>query len=125
MIKSTKTWIIIFSVLALTSLGCWIWMQSVHIDHKIAKIYHNGECIKTIDLNAVSEPYEFTVETEHGKNTVRVEFGRIRIVDASCPDHICVNQGWISDGTAPIVCLPNKLVIKIEKQENELDAKTQ
>ena len=30
---------------------------------------------------------------------------------------VCVQQGWIDDGIYPIVCLPNKLIIRI-KDEN-------
>ncbi|MBR4895991.1 MAG: NusG domain II-containing protein, partial [Clostridia bacterium] len=50
-----------------------------------------------------------------GENTVRVETGRIRIVSADCPDKICVDTGWISDSAAPIVCLPHRLVIRLEE----------
>ena len=46
--------------------------------------------------------------------------------DADCPDKDCVNQGWISRPGQMIVCLPNRLVIKIESdkltQEEDVDA---
>ena len=57
-------------------------------------------------------------------NTVVVEGGRVRVSQADCPDQVCVNQGWISDGTVPIVCLPNQLIVQIEGGGNQLDAQT-
>ena len=53
-------------------------------------------------------------DRDGGENVISVEPGRIRISDANCPDHVCVDTGWISDGVIPIVCLPHQLVIRIE-----------
>ena len=50
--------------------------------------------------------------------------GRIRVESADCPDQVCVDQGWISDGTVPVVCLPNRLVIQIEGGGDGLDSAT-
>ena len=63
----------------------------------------------------MTSPYELTVtDRDGGENVISVEPGRIRISDANCPDHVCVDTGWISDGVIPIVCLPHQLVIRIE-----------
>ena len=37
-------------------------------------------------------------------------------------DQICVHQGYISDGSQPIVCLPNRLIIQIQGGGDALDA---
>ena len=50
-----------------------------------------------------------------------MEKGRIRVSKADCPDQICANQGWISDGAVPIICLPHKLMIEIVGGGGELD----
>ena len=50
-----------------------------------------------------------------------MEPGRIRVSAADCPDQVCVEQGYISDGTVPIVCLPHGLVIEIVGGEEPLD----
>ena len=47
--------------------------------------------------------------------------GRIRIAEADCPDQVCVNQGWISNGTVPIICLPHRLMIEIVDGGGGLD----
>lgn len=89
----------------------------------VARITLDGELVEEIDLSAVTQAYTFTVEGPGGfTNTIQVEHGRIRVLEAGCPDQVCVNQGYISDGTVPIVCLPNRLVIEIVGGGDSLDA---
>lgn len=82
-------------------------------DGRVARITRDGVLLEEIDLDKVTEPYSFTLEDGSGTNTVQVEQGRIRISRADCPDQVCVNRGWIDHGTAPIICLPHKLIIEI------------
>ena len=71
---------------------------------KTAVIYQNGEIIREINLDEIREPIEFTIEGNGGQtNEVCAERGRIRIESASCPDKICVHQGWIENGVVTIV----------------------
>ena len=86
-----------------------------------ARITRDGVLLEEIDLDRVDEPYTFVLEDGSGRNTVQVEQGRIRISEADCPDQVCVNRGWISDGTVPIICLPHKLIIEIVGDEGALD----
>ena len=89
----------------------------------LARIYVSGELIQEMDLASKDEFFTFVVESENGCNTIGVEKGRIRVVDADCPDGLCVRQGWISKGSSVIVCLPNRLVIQIESAKTpEVDA---
>ena len=83
----------------------------------------DGELVEEIALDKVGASYSFTVEDgAGGSNTILVEQGRIRVSEANCPDQVCVGQGWISDGTVPIVCLPHGLVIEITGGGEDLDA---
>lgn len=92
---------------------------------KTAQIIQDGQVIQTIDLQNVKEPYEFEITAKNGgHNTIRVENGKIGIIHASCPDKICVKQGFITNGTLPIVCLPNKLSVVVVNGNDELDAVT-
>lgn len=80
-----------------------------------ANIYQDGTLIRSIDLSKVNESYTFTVDGENGaSNTVEVRPGEIAVIEANCPDKVCVNMGFIKNKALPITCLPNKLVIKIE-----------
>lgn len=87
----------------------------------VANIYLDGECIRSVDLSAVREAETFTVTCEEGVNTILIEPGRICVSEADCPDRVCVVSGWLSDSAAPIVCLPHRLVIRLEAAEDSLD----
>lgn len=111
--KSTRFWVALIAILLLASLVCAALVFKGG-SGSIAVIYQDGEILRTIDLSTVNAPYSFKVKGPAGVNTVEVERGRIRVSRADCPDQICVHQGWISDSAAPIVCLPNSLVIQIK-----------
>lgn len=80
-----------------------------------AELYQDGILIRTIALNDVTAPYSFTVSGENGcTNEVEVRPGSIGILSASCPDKLCVRQGFISSTLLPVTCLPNRLVIQLK-----------
>lgn len=82
-----------------------------------ADIYQSGELLQTIRLDTVTDEYTFEVPGENGaSNTVCVRPGTIAIVSASCPDQICVHQGFINSSLLPITCLPNRLVIRVREE---------
>lgn len=94
----------------------------------IVKVIKNNEVIKTIDLSKVKESYEFEVKGDNEEsNTIKVENTGVSIVSASCKDKICIHTGKIKNSSLPIVCLPNKLIIKFEsteESEDDIDGKT-
>ena len=121
----TRTWIIILSIILAVSilLSAVIFLRKP--SSLSVQILQNGNCIKEINLNDVESPYKFTVEDENGgSNTILVEHGRISIIEADCPDQVCVRRGWLSNDAAPIVCLPHKLVIQTVA-ETDVDSVTQ
>lgn len=84
-----------------------------------ACIYSDGKLIKTVDLHSAEEQ-SFTVNSaDGGYNTITVKDGSISVTDADCPDRICVMTAPISNGIQPIVCMPHKLVIRIETKRGE------
>lgn len=110
--------IIIAAVLILSFGAIAIQYLSAGSD-RIAYVYSDDKLIKTIDLNSVDQPYSFTVTSSSGgSNTIEVRRGEIGVTEASCPDAICRNTGFISSPLLPIVCLPNNLVIRISSSEN-------
>lgn len=121
--KQTKILTGVLVVLVLLSAGVLLWRKLTPQPAQIAKISQKGQVLQEIDLTQVEEPYSFVIEGEDGAlNTVQVEPGRICISEASCPDQICVHQGWISDGSEPIVCLPNQVIIQITGGGSQVDA---
>lgn len=106
---------------AVAASAAWLLFRDGSTPSPTARITRDGVLLEEIDLDKVAEPYSFTLEDGSGTNTVQVEKGRIRVSEADCPDRVCVNQGWISDGTVPVVCLPHRLMVEIRGGGGELD----
>ena len=117
-----KTKVILCLLLgAAAASAVWLLLPREEVLSPTARITRDGALLEEIDLTRVEEPYTLVVEDSQGSNTLQVERGRIRVLEADCPDQICVDQGWISDGTVPIVCLPHRLMIQIVGGEEGLD----
>ena len=87
-----------------------------------ADIYQNGQLLQSIDLQQVTESYTFTITGENNcYNEIQVRPGSIGILSASCPDKLCVHQGFIDSSLLPITCLPNRLVIQLRFGDNSSD----
>ena len=119
--RSNIFWILIFcGVLAVSAVAALV-LRQIPASH--ARIYQDGFLIESLDLAVITEPYEITVSNENGFNIIEVERGRIRVNQADCRDGICTRQGWVSSGVTPIVCLPNRLVIRLEGSSgSDIDA---
>ncbi len=115
-------WIIIFVLLCAVCAAAWGFLSRGTAGDVTARITLGNEVVRTIDLSSVREPYEFTVSSDGGYNRIRVEKGRIAVIDADCRGGDCVNQGYISSGGAPIVCLPHRLMITLVGADNGIDA---
>jgi len=77
-----------------------------------AQVSVNGVLVKTIPLK---QGYydELRIGADKEYDIIEVNNGRIRIREADCPDKLCVRSGWISTAPQQIVCLPNRVIIKI------------
>ena len=89
----------------------------------IVSIRSGGREIYSIDLSR-AEDCVFDIEFEGRVNTVEIKDHTIRVTEADCPDRICVKTAAIEagKGSAPIVCLPNRLVI--EPKNGSADGRT-
>ena len=120
----TKTWIALFAVLAaILALLSFLLLRQREEGTKV-EILQDGAVIREIDLSRIAEEESFRVEWAGGYNLVEVRPGAIRVSEADCPDRICVGMGWLTDGAAPIVCLPHRLMIR-RKGADAADAAAQ
>ena len=123
--NKTAKWLLAALLLAAAASAAFLLLAPGQKDDPVARITLDGELVKEVDLRQVESPYTFILEGKAGlTNTIRVETGKIRVEAASCPDQVCVHQGFISNGTVPIVCLPNQLIIEITGGGTSLDAAT-
>lgn len=50
--------------------------------------------------------------------TMQIADGKVRMLRSDCHNQICVKQGWSS--SVPIICVPNKVLIRIESKKQKL-----
>ena len=92
--KTQKFWLFLVGALLLVSAAASVLIFRGRAEASAARIYQDGECIRTIELDRVDAPFSFTVEWEGGYNLIEVERGRIRVAEADCPDPVCVRAGF-------------------------------
>ncbi|KYH29646.1 MULTISPECIES: NusG domain II-containing protein [Clostridium] len=114
--KIDKIIIIVFVLLAVASGAIIKFNSSRKYDKKYAEIKVKGELYKTVTLDK-SKPKEIiNIKTDLGENIIEIDKGGVRIIDADCPDKVCIKDGFKENPGDVLVCLPHKVVIEIKGQ---------
>ena len=98
-----------FVVLCAIALSVGLWMNRGHSDAVMARIYQDGKLIEEIPLTGNRT---LTVTGSY-TNVITVADGKIAITSTDCPGEDCRHTGWIADAGRSIVCLPNRLEIRL------------
>lgn len=77
-----------------------------------ASIYIDGVLKYTIDLSVDSD-----TTILDGKMIISVRDGEIFVASSDCKEQLCTHSQPISKNGGIIVCLPNKIVIKVSSEE--------
>lgn len=76
-----------------------------------------------VTVNGESTSYSLdidrTIDLQH--LTVVIESGKVFVKDSDCTDKLCEKTGKIDMQSKSIVCLPNRVVIKIVNASDRLD----
>ena len=82
-----------------------------------AVISIDGQLYKTVPLETHTGTDYIDLNNQYGFNRIEITDQRIRIIDADCPDLLCVQEGFIKNPGELIVCLPHRLLIEIKNTE--------
>ena len=111
--------IIVAAVLCLAALSL-LCLNYAFDSGDIATVEVNGEIVAELSLNENTQ-YD-VVQNSKITNTVVVDGGYVCIINADCPDKICEKHKKISRSGESIVCLPNKVIVTINKSgDNQID----
>lgn len=115
-----KNDLILIGVLVLLCLGIFAYFQVTKQEGSKVVVTIDGEVYDTMELK---EEATYTVEGEQGEvNTFQIKDGVVDMIDANCPDKLCVKQKDIHYNHETIVCLPNKVVVEIiSSEDSEVD----
>ena len=107
-------------ILAAMTLLAFFLISAGDGEAQTVRIYRNGEVIREMPLKSDCE-YLVTGTFE---NRVEVRKGRVAVTRSNCPGEDCVHSGWISQPGRSIVCLPNRVEVRIEgsNAEDDVDA---
>ena len=84
-----------------------------------ALVYYEDELILKIDLSKEEKTYE--VKGDNGIVYIKAGNGRVKVDEEISPRNLCSKQGYIKEPYESIVCLPNKIIIKIDANKDEID----
>jgi hypothetical protein len=119
--KNARILLIILAILMVISF-LWIWNPLdliLQTGKPIAYIYQNGELLEKINLESVHTSYKLMITNiDEQWNEVEVRPGSIGIIHANCPSKLCVSQGFVSRSLLPITCLPHRLVIRLQFEDD-------
>lgn len=113
-----KLLLILCTVLFIAGLAGSIWVLNRSHGTWIA-IVQDNEVLYRLNLADIGDQ---TIEIEYkGRvNIIQIENHKVRMLDADCPDHICMDMGWLGS-SIPIVCLPNHLVVQFVDTDSDVD----
>ena len=77
----------------------------------IAEIYINNKLYKSISIDLDED---IIINNDNNYNHIKIHNGGVEMIESSCSDKICVKSGHIKKVSDRIVCMPNKVVIKIK-----------
>lgn len=86
---------------------------------KYAQITVNGKVYKNIPLSSHKGEEIIEVKTESGINIVSVKDDTIAIIEADCPDKVCMQPGYIDKVGEHLVCLPHRVMVEIKGETSD------
>ena len=118
-LKKFRFDILLISILVI-SLVSWLVVWSITANNKNRKavITHDDEVIMELDLSVDREIELYNLE--NGKKLeyrmiIIVKDNKIWVEENECPNHDCIKEGKKSKVGDVIICLPNKIIIRIDK----------
>ena len=82
-------------------------------------IYVDGTLVQEVSLETENE---ILIHGNPGDNILVIQNGKAYMKEASCENHICIQQGEISKNGETIICLPNQILVEVSAESQEMDA---
>jgi len=112
--------IVIAAVLAVAGILC-LFLYGTNHSGSYVQVETDGTVSEVLPL---SEDCEKVITTaDGGENTLVIKDGTARIIEANCPDKICVHHTAIHRSGESIICLPHRLTVSVVSSngDSEID----
>lgn len=114
---------LIFLLFALIGLSVFLFNIGLfNRDGDFLEVSKDAQVIARLEL---SEDQIYS--TPDGGNTLQIQDGVVSMIEANCPDQLCVHTKPLTNSSGSIVCLPNRLALRIigKDDEEHIDAITE
>ena len=105
------------AILAVAAMIACVWLLFIPRGgseaNAVVEVYRDGELIVRLPLD---EDGEYTVEGKY-TNKLSIKDGRVSMTWSDCPGGDCLHSGAISSVGRSIVCLPNRVEVRINGAE--------
>ena len=111
-----KKEILILSCIALLALLVLLFTNfySANKEDLYLLITVDGHTHAQMPLGSHTNTDPIIIEASSGYNVYTIENGVVNVIDANCPDLVCVHTVPASKAGEMIVCLPHKVVLEIK-----------
>lgn len=108
-------------VIVIVSAACLIWAVS-NIFFKDA-----GDILRITVDNEIYGEYSLNQDQMieiNGSNICEIADGEVRMIQADCPDQICIKTNAITKKGGTIICLPNRVFLEVIPTDTSIMADT-
>lgn len=114
---SKGDWLAIGLVLVLAAVVFSCFLPGRNESAAYAEVYLDGQVVKTV---ALTENQTFRISDRY-QNEITVKDGAIAFTASNCPGEDCVHSGSIHSPGRSLVCLPNRVEIRVISGEPDVD----
>lgn len=82
-------------------------------------IYVNGTLVQEVSLEVEAE---IVIHGNPGDNVLVIRDRKAYMKEASCENHVCIQQGEVSRNGETIICMPNQIIVEVSAEKQEIDA---
>ena len=93
-----------------------IYISSNKVEGNRVIVTVNNQEYKELPLN---KDATLEIKGDYGINLLQIKDGKADIVEATCKDGVCVHSRAISNQDETIICLPNKVIVKVVGDSNQ------
>ena len=119
---------ILIVVLLLLGLSSYFIIRQVFppLEAMTAVVEVQGREVMRLSLSTEIPDRQVPLKLEGGEAMLEVAGGRVRVLpmpDHLCSKHICSKTGWIGKPWQVMVCLPNKIIVRVvgQKEMGDID----
>lgn len=112
-------WILLFAAVIVLCAAAYLFLPRGGDE---IGVWQDGKLVCTIDPAAVREDFELVLTYPAGRSIVRAGPDGVYIASADCDNQDCVRHGALKKNGTPIVCLPERIVIRYREDGDAVDA---